>query len=123
MYTKTVNKIAFLDGLDIGFLDGRVRRLCTDSRWAERKLGKPCAKKLRARLADLQAAAHVAELPAGRPHPLKGNRAGQFALSLHGGKRLVFEPNHNPVPQLPNGGVAWIQVTRINIVFIGDYHD
>ena len=69
------------------------------------------------------AAANVADLVAGRPHPLKGDRAGQFALDLDRGSRLVFEPAHEPVPIRDDQSIAWDQVTAIRIVFIGDYHD
>ncbi len=103
--------------------DDDLRALCEQQRLAIRKLGAPCARKLRGRLADLQAAAHVRELVAGHPHPLQGDRAGQFALGLHGGIRLVFEPDHEPVPERPDGGIDWAQVTQITIIFIGDYHD
>ena len=85
--------------MEIDIPDDDIRALCEQQRLAVRRLGAACARKLRSRLADLQAAAHVHELVAGRPHPLRGDRKGQFALDLHGGVRLVFEPNHNPVPR------------------------
>jgi toxin HigB-1 len=65
----------------------------------------------------------VQELVAGRPHPLKGDRAGQFALDLDGGKRLVFEPANEPIPYKQDGSIDGAIVTHICIVFIGDYHD
>lgn len=109
--------------MEINIPDDDLRALCEQQRLAVRKLGEPCARKLRSRLADIVAAAHVRELVAGRPHPLTGDRQGQFALDLHGGVRLAFEPDHEPVPDFPDGGIDWVQVTRITIVFIGDYHD
>lgn len=109
--------------MEINFINHDLRTLCEQEKLAVKKLGKPCARKLRTRLADLIAAAHVRELVAGRPHPLSGDRQGQFALDLHGGIRLVFKPDHEPVPALADGGIDWTQVSRIIIVFIGDYHD
>ena len=109
--------------MDITFKGSKVKQLCENRRAAECQLGADCAKKLRTRLADLEAAANVFELVAGRPHPLKGERQGQFAVDLAGGRRLVFEPNHNPCPCLENQAIDWSRVTRIRIVFIGDYHD
>lgn len=109
--------------MEIDIPDDDIRALCEQQRLAVRRLGAACARKLRSRLADLLAAAHVHELVAGRPHPLKGDRKGQFALDLHGGVRLVFEPNHTPVPCFADGGIDWAQVTQIIIVYIGDYHD
>ena len=109
--------------MEVDIPDDALRALCEQQRLAVKKPGKPCARKLHSRLADLMAAAHVRELVAGHPHPLTGDRRGQFALSLYGGGRLVFEPDHEPVPILPDGGIDWAGVTRIRIVFMGDYHD
>jgi toxin HigB-1 len=109
--------------LEIRFLDKKLRELCESSAVAERKLGPPSASKLRRRLADLRAAATVAELVAGRPHPLTGDRAGQFSLELAKGDRLVFSPANDPVPRTEDGAINWSQVTLIRIDYIGDYHD
>ena len=109
--------------MNIDFANTRLRALCEQHARMVSAFGLPCAKKLRGRLADLEAAAFVTELVAGRPHPLKGDRPGQFAVDLHGAVRLVFEPDHDPVPRGADGSIAWNQVSKIRIVFIGDYHD
>lgn len=109
--------------MEINIPDDDLRALCEQERLAVKTLGKACARKLRSRLADLIAAVYVRELGVGRPHPLKGDRQGQFALDLHGGVRLVFEPDHKPIPVFQDEGIDWAQVTRVTIVFIGDYHD
>ena len=75
------------------------------------------------RLQALEAAARVTDLVAGNPHPLKGDRYGEFALDLAGGWRLTFVPAHNPCPASPDGGIDWAQVTIVTIEYIGDYHD
>lgn len=109
--------------MEIDIPDDDLRALCEQQRLAVKKLGKPCARKLRSRLSDIDAATHVQELIAGHPHPLTSDRAGQFSLDLQGGVRLVFEPDHEPVPAFTDGGIDWSQVTRVTIIFIGDYHD
>ena len=109
--------------MDIEISDNDLRVICEQERAATRALGRPCARRLRTRLADLVAAVNVQELVAGRPHPLKGDRSGQFSQDLHGGVRLVFESANNPIPEQDNGGIDWRRVTRVRIVFIGDYHD
>ena len=109
--------------MDIEFSSSDLQALCEQQRIMTKQLGDICSRKLRTRLADLRAAANVVELTAGRPHPLKGDRAGQFAIDLHGGKRLAFEPANNPVPTLNDDSIAWNLVNKIRIVFIGDYHD
>ncbi len=109
--------------MHIDFASPDLKGLCASERQAVRELGRPCARKLFARLADLKAAEHVGELVAGYPHPLKGDRAGQFSLRLEGGKRLVFKLANEPIPQTDDGSIDWKRTTRICIVFIGDYHD
>ena len=107
--------------MDIEFATSDLRSLCNQARIMTRRLGPACARKLMARLMDLQSVVSVMELSAGHPHPLKGDRLGQFALDLHDGKRLVFEPADSPVPRI-DGAIAWGQVTKVRIVFVGDYH-
>lgn len=109
--------------MEITFSNAKLQKLCEQQDLAQRKLGKQCARKLRSRLSDLTAATSVQELVAGRPHPLKGNRVGQFAVDLEGGKRLVFEPANNPIPHKEDGGIDWPKITKVCIVFLGDYHD
>ena len=110
--------------MQIGYSDRKLRKLCENKREAVRSLGPNSAKKLQSRLSDIEAAPNVQDLPpVGNPHPLVGGRQGQFSVGLAGGKRLVFKPNHNPVPKKDEGGINWKLVTSVTIVFIGDYHD
>ncbi len=109
--------------MEISFGDGKLQKLCEQQALAQKKLGHDCARKLRSRLADLDAADSVQELVAGRPHPLKGDRTGQFALDLDGGRRLVFKAVNEPVPRKNDGSIDWSRVTKVCIIFIGDYHD
>lgn len=109
--------------MDIVYADEKLKKLCHEAKAASKKRGPACAKKLRTRLADLDAAARVGDLLAGRPHPLKGDRKGQFAVDLEGGVRLCFEPADDPVPKRADESIDWSRVTAVRIVFIGDYHD
>ena len=108
--------------MDIGFANVKLEKLCNSTKYATRKLGAMSARKLRARLADIAAAHDVTELVAGRPHPLAGDRIGDFSIRLHGGQRLVFRADHDPVPTREDGGIDWSGVTAVQIVEIGDYH-
>jgi proteic killer suppression protein len=109
--------------LNLFFSDQHLETLCSVQREQNKQLGKAGARKLRARLADLLAAARVTDLVAGHPHPLTGDRSGQFAVDLDGGRRLVFEPEQQPPPIRDDGALDWHQVTAVCIVYIGDYHD
>jgi proteic killer suppression protein len=109
--------------LEIRYKDKKIRDLCEKKAVAEKKLGAASARKLILRLQALEAATRVTELVAGNPHPLKGDRIGQFALDLAGGWRLVFASAHDPCPTALDGAIDWSQVTIISIEYIGDYHD
>lgn len=109
--------------MEIDFETDTLRQLCENCREADRQLGRANAKKLRARLADLEAVDCVAEIVAGRPHPLTGDRKGEFALSLSGGCRLVFRPRKLPPPSKEDGGIDWAAVDEICVTYIGDYHE
>ena len=109
--------------MKILFANKKIRELCEQQRVAERKLGAPSARRLRIRLSEIEASSRVTDLVAGNPHPLKGDRYGQFALDLSGGWRLVFSPANDPCPTKDDGGINWAQVTIVSIEFIGDYHD
>ena len=105
------------------YANRELEKLCNRSKYAVRKLGDKGAKKLQSRLADIEAAHDVKELVAGSPHPLKGDREGDFSLRLHGACRLVFRPEHDPIPRLEDQGIDWRNVTAVQIVEIGDYHN
>jgi len=107
----------------ISFLDAEIEGLCKQSKLATRRLGAESAKKLQRRLSELFAASVVAELVAGRPHPLWRSRAGQYAVDLHGGCRLIFKPTKQPPPIKADGSIDWAQVDDVTIIEAGDYHD
>lgn len=109
--------------LEIKFKDKKLRELCEKKAAAVKKLGDVSARKLQTRLADMAAASRVTDLVTGNPHPLKGDRHGQFALDLAGGCRLVFAPANDPVPRREDASVDWSAVTIVCIEYIGDYHD
>lgn len=109
--------------MKISFLDADIEALCKQSKLATRKLGAESAKKLQRRMSELFAANTAAELVAGRFHPLERDRAGQYAVDLHGGCRLIFKPTKQPPPARPDGSIDWAQVDEITIIEAGDYHD
>lgn len=109
--------------MDIVFSDVRIKRLCEDERSMWRELGRDGARKLKARLADIEAAQVMTDVKRGRPHPLKGDRAGCLALDLHGGYRLLLAPAEDPPPQRSDGTTDWAQVRSVTLMGIEDYHD
>lgn len=109
--------------MEIRFKDKKIREICEKQVKAIKILGDIGARKLQARLSDLEAASRVTDLLTGNPHPLTGDRLGQFSLTIHGGVRLVFESANNPIPKKYDNAIDWSLVTIVSIEFIGDYHD
>lgn len=66
--------------------------------------------------------AEISHLPPPRCHELEGQRAGQFAVDIDKNYRLIFTPDHDPVPRKDDGGIDLAQVTEITILEITDYH-
>lgn len=130
LYILTLGKIIYHIGKDImciqmelEFSNNKLQQLCENEKSATRKLGPKCAKKLKSRIADIQAADDVSELTAGRPHALQGNREGQFSIELSDGKQLILIPANNPTPVKDNGRIDWPRVTKVRVIEIVDYHD
>ncbi len=110
--------------MEISFASRKLQRQLESAREIQRAHGK-LAKAIMRRMAVLQAAACLADVPASPPerrHLLKGNMAGCFAVSISGNWRLVFRPAHDPLPSLPDGGPDLQRITAIEIVGILDYH-
>jgi proteic killer suppression protein len=110
--------------VELTFATVRLERLFESQRELHRIHGSRCAKKLMTRLADLRAAPALDELRRlpGRCHELDGNRRGQLALELEGGKRLVFSPNGSDIHRA-DGGLDWVLVESVCVLGVVDYHD
>lgn len=111
--------------MEVGFSSKKLSKLCNSAKEMQAKLGRRLAEKLQQRLAELVSAESLAEmrlLPAARCHELTGNLKGKLAVDLVHPDRLVFSPDHQPVPQAEGGGLDWKQVTKVVIDGIGDYH-
>ncbi len=84
------------------------------------------AKKVHQRIGELTAAANLEEIrsiPAANCHALKADRVGEIAVDISPNHRLIFVPDHDPLPEKDDGGLEWKQVTSIVILAIGeDYH-
>lgn len=111
--------------MKLEFLDPKFQAVCLDNRLAVKAYGAESAKKLKARLDDLDAA-HCMEvmrsLP-GRWEELKRDRAGQFSVRLHGGLRLIVKPQKMPPPTKPDGGLDWLATDSLYLLEVVDYHD
>ena len=77
------------------------------------------------RLSEFRAAdamSDLSTLPFVKLHPLFGDRKGQWAVDLDHPRRLVFIPNHDPVPVKPDGSLDLAAVTSVLVLDVVDYH-
>ena len=90
------------------------------------KYGDAVAKEIIKRLVFLKASPSLADVPHTPPyrrHQLKCPKGVyEYSIQLPGGDRIVFRPDHDPVPLDENGGVTLKEITAIEIIGIGDYH-
>lgn len=85
----------------------------------------PMARRVRQRLTELAVADNLAimrTIPAAGCHELKGGRRGELAVEVSGNYRIIFEPDHDPLPRKTDGGLNWEEVTGIRINGVEDYH-
>ena len=111
--------------MEISFRTKKLQKQCNKRKKCVRTFGQQCADKIRARLDDLLDSPNLKCMeffPQARLHPLKGNRKGQFALDVKHPKRLIITPNHDPLPELPDGGTDLERVTKVLVIEIEDYH-
>jgi len=110
--------------VEIDFATSRLARTLNNERELVKKYGSTGARKIRTRLAQLDAAETLADmrhLP-GRCHELTEDRKGQLAVDVEHPQRLIFVPTNNPPPRRPDGGLSWEGVRAITIIEIHDYH-
>jgi proteic killer suppression protein len=108
--------------MQITYASKTIQRLCEEDKHQRKQLGEKRAKRLKNRLNELRAVQNVSQLQLGRPHPLTGDRAGQFSVDLDGPMRLLFDPAELPPPTLPSGGIDWQLVSSVRLLEIGDTH-
>ena len=115
--------------MDISFRRTKLEKEFNAGKQLEKVHGSLRAKKIRIRLNELRAASNLSDFwppksGPGRCHELtQGERKGQLSIDLDDPYRLIFVPNHDPVPHKSDGGLDWKQVTAITILGIEDTHE
>lgn len=103
--------------LEFAFLTRELRALCEQDKDALASLGPAAAGALRRRLADLSAASHVFELPAGNVRLDPSFPGGDACVvDLSDGWVLRFRAGHAEPPRQQDGTVDWRAVSRIQIM-------
>lgn len=111
--------------LNIAFKTNRLAKTFNSKREMDKAYGARMARILANRLAVLrsaQALSMVPSTPPERRHQLHKDWRGHYAVDLIHPYRLIFKPNHRPLPRLPDGGIDVAEITAIMIVAVIDYH-
>lgn len=108
----------------ISYKSSKLEKNLTEPKRVRKAFGS-MAKKVHQRMKELSAADNLSVmnlLPAARCHELKGDKDGLLAVDVSNNFRLVFEPDHKPLPEKDDGGLDWERVTKIRIIAVEDYH-
>ncbi len=111
--------------MNIVFARRKLERTFNSVTALKRTFGDRMARTIAMRMAVLRNARTLSMVSVTRPerrHQLEGGRAGQYAVDLVHSRRLVFEPNHDPMPRKEAGGIDTDQVTAITVIEVIDYH-
>ena len=111
--------------MEITFRTSKIARTFNSDRLLQRAYGPRMAKVIMIRLTTLRAAETLEQVPTTPPdrrHQLRGDRDEQYAVDLVHPYRLIFEPNHDPMPRKEDGGIDLKQVNAITIIEVIDYH-
>jgi plasmid maintenance system killer protein len=110
--------------MKIGYKKNKLQRQLSNASEIKKAFGVN-AKRVSARLADIEASPNLAvlmQIPAANCHPLSGNRNGEWALDISPNHRLIFEIANDPVPRTEDGSIDRLLVTEICIIETTDYH-
>jgi len=114
--------------MDIDFKTKKLKKSFNEGRQLEAEHGAKRAKKLRIRMGELRAAASLMDFwppksPPDRCHEIsEGKKGCELSVDLDHPYRLIFTPDHDPLPCKEDGGLDWSLVTAIKILRVEDTH-
>jgi proteic killer suppression protein len=110
--------------IDISWADRKLEKACSAEASGMRRWGADQWKILKRRLASLRASQALKDMAGvpGHCHRLTEDRRGAYAITLNGPYRLIFEPDHEPLPLMADGLVDEALVTRVRVLEVVDYH-
>jgi toxin HigB-1 len=112
--------------MEIYFSKKKLKSQCSSIKEMTLTFGPKRARKLQARLAELEEAKsleQISRVPPARCHELTGDRLGQLSIDLDHPYRLIFSPADSPIPKKEAGGLDWAKVTKVLLLEIVDTHE
>ena len=111
--------------MEINFVNTKLAKIFNQEKLLRKEYGEEKSRITMKRMAVLKAASNLSQIPHKKPerrHELSGRIKGEFAVDLRQPFRLVFRPNHVPLPRKEDGGIDLEGVTSITIIRVEDYH-
>lgn len=113
--------------MDITFATKKLEKELNEAKAMIRAHGTIRTRRLKILLTAMRAAPNLATFappmsPPHRCHELTGNLKGKLSMDLDHPYRLLFAPQHEPLPLRKEGGLDWSAVTAINVLKIEDTH-
>ena len=99
----------------------KLTKVLNSPRLMTKEFGKDRARRIMARLDEVDAAKNLAQIPSDSPprcHKLQGNLQGEFAVDVSGNYRMIFEGyDKNDVISTKK-----TEIVTVQIISIEDYH-
>lgn len=114
--------------MNISFKSKKLEKSFNDSRRLEREYGTVRASKIRLRMNALRAAKCLNDFAPPKSGPERcheiseGLSTWHLSVDLDHPYRLIFAPDHEPVPVKADGGLDWTRVTAVKILGVEDTH-
>ncbi len=111
--------------MEVSFATKSMQKCCSNEKAMRKRWGNKLARKLKQRLTELWAATtlhDISRVPPPRCHELKGKRKGQLSVDLDHPYRLIFKPDHAPLPRKRDGGLDWDMVIKVVVIEVVDTH-
>ena len=111
--------------MEVVFRSAKLAKTCSTETLMVRIYGSDTARRLAARLAELEAATVLEDLrslPQARAHELTGDRDEQISLDLDHPRRLIIAVANDPIPRKPDGGLDWTAITSVVVEEVADTH-
>ena len=111
--------------MEVTFRTRKLQKTFNSKDSLSKEYGSQMTQRIISRLAVLKSATSLSKVPSTPPdrcHMLIGDRGGQFAVDLIHPQRLVFEPDHDPIPRKEDGGIDLDGVRTVTVIGVIDYH-